>query len=121
MHSHDFNPNSKEYIIYKEGVAKDDLGEFLIELCNHFYEILSDWNLSPPTSLIESQASQTQAETHYVYQCQNCLSIYDKTYGDGAGVAAGVDFEILTDYTCPTCESSKDTFIKIAQGVMSME
>ena len=121
LHSHDFNLNSKEYIIYKERVAKHDLGSCLIGLCNHFYKNLIDQDLSLPAVSTEIQAIQKHIETHPVYQCQNCLSIYDKTYGDGADVAAGTDFETLNDYSCPICESPKDSFIRIEKGIVTVK
>ncbi|MEN0053115.1 MAG: rubredoxin domain-containing protein [Mucilaginibacter sp.] len=119
LHSRDFNPNSKEYITFQEQVAKHDLGQCLIQLCNHFYDTLFDQNLLQPSASSEILDPKTDTEIHHIYQCQNCFSIYDKTYGDGAGIAPGIDFETLNDYSCPTCESSKDSFVRLEKGMLN--
>jgi len=119
LHTRDFNPNTKDDVIYKEKVPVADLGQCLIELCNYFYGILIDDSvvLSVAETEVEEKAGK---ETSPVYQCKNCFSIYDQTYGDAMNdIAPGVDFELLTDYTCPVCESSKESFIRIESRVTS--
>jgi rubredoxin len=122
LHTRDFNPNTKDYVTYKEKVARHDLGQCLIGLCNYFYGILIDDSISLPSPSIEMEDQETNQETHHIYQCKNCFSIYDKTYGDIMnGIAAGIDFETLIDYSCPVCESSKDSFIRIENRATSVK
>jgi rubredoxin len=115
LHTRDFNPNSKDYVTYREKVSKPDLGRCLIELCNHFYGILIDDNISLPD---DSDNKSIEQETHHVYQCKNCFSIYDQTYGDMVNdIAPGTDFETLPAYSCPVCDSSKDSFMRVESRV----
>lgn len=117
LHTRDFNPNSKDYVTYQEKVQRIDLGRCLIELCNHFYSILIDDNIAM-SELTNDADNKKAEETHHVYQCKSCFSIYDKTYGDVVNdIAPGTDFETLAAYSCPVCDSSKDSFIRVESKV----
>jgi len=119
LHTRDFNPNTKDDVIYKEKVPVADLGQCLIELCNYFYGILIDDSVVLSVAETETE-EKAGKEAPPVYQCKNCFSIYDQTYGDAMnGIAPGVDFELLADYSCPVCESSKESFIRIESRVTS--
>ena len=122
LHTFDFNPNSKDYVVYKENVQVTDLGKCLIELCDYFYGILIDDNVALPVLSVEADDKNVDKEMHHVYQCKNCFSIYDKTYGDMVnGIAPGTDFETLDNYCCPVCESSKDNFILIENRITTFK
>ena len=38
LHTDDFNPNSKNYTLYRSGIRKEHLAVYLISLCKAFYE-----------------------------------------------------------------------------------
>jgi hypothetical protein len=38
LYNPDFNPNSGELIMYRDGVEKDHIGTYLVSLCKLFYE-----------------------------------------------------------------------------------
>ncbi|MEZ2338954.1 rubredoxin [Mucilaginibacter sp. RCC_168] len=117
LHTSDFNPNSKDYVTYREEVPKVDLARCLIELCNHFYSILIDDSISP--SVLPNETDEK--ETHYIYQCQSCFSIYDQTFGDIVNdITPGIDFQTLDEYTCPICDSPKSSFIRIENSMDSI-
>lgn len=116
LHTRDFNPNTKDDVVYKENLHVADLGQCLIELCNYFYGILLDNNIVLTSTETEDE-EQTGKKGSPVYQCKNCFSIYDQTYGDAMNdIAPGVDFELLENYSCPVCESSKSSFIRIEKN-----
>jgi rubredoxin len=122
LHTHDFNPNAKDYVTYKEKVNRNSLGQCLIELCTYFYGLLIDDNLLLPTLPLEADDKKTDKETHHIYQCKHCFSIYDKAYGDVVNnIPPGTDFETLTNYACPVCESSADSFISIENKAISIK
>nr|WP_286670598.1 rubredoxin [Fodinibius salsisoli] len=58
------------------------------------------------------QDGETEKETHRVYQCPHCLTVYDERYGDQQmGIASGTSFTALPDsYECPMCEAPKAEF-----------
>lgn len=118
LHTRDFNPNSKDLVVYKERLPAGSLGKMLIELCDSYYGLLSDGN----ALLHQGEALDAEMENHIetviLYQCQNCLSVYDKNYGDHInGAPAGTDFKTIRDYVCPVCESSSDCFTAVEQQV----
>ncbi|WP_183556719.1 rubredoxin [Mucilaginibacter sp. SP1R1] len=122
LHTHDFNPNSRNYVSYKTKVKRADLGPCIMELCNHFYGILIDDNVLLSQTADKKDDKQADKEVDYIYQCKSCFSIYDKTYGDIVnGIAAGTDFESLDTYSCPVCESGKDSFILLENRLTSIK
>ena len=60
---------------------------------------------------IEEPKQENKVE---VYQCAECLTIYDPVYGDiTQNVKPGVSFNSLPDeYICPVCDSPKNNFEK---------
>ncbi|MBC7398940.1 MAG: rubredoxin domain-containing protein [Mucilaginibacter sp.] len=107
LHTRDFNPNLKDEVIYKQHIKPRELSKHLITLCNAFYDTQS--NAIAVTALPEE--TNTMKEQSTIYQCSCCLTRYDQSYGDPVNnIAAGVDFDTLTDYACPVCEAPKTAF-----------
>lgn len=80
----------------------------MIALCDYYYGLKVDNELSV---LNETVVDEEIAATYFVYQCKNCLTIYDQFWGNELnGIAAGTDFLTLADYQCPTCEAPKTDF-----------
>jgi rubredoxin len=110
LYTKDFNPNSREYILFRKGVEKENLATYLISLCKYFYELKSE-----DDTIMHSVYRQEEEKEHKelapahvtVYQCRHCLTIYDEQYGDPLNnIAAGVPFNQLPhNYQCPTCEA----------------
>jgi len=112
LHTRDFNPNSKDFVVYKEKLSANALGRSLMELCDFYYGLLSDGNV------LSHQDTDAEIENHIetveLYQCKNCLSIYDKSYGDQFNnVPVGTEFKNIENYICPVCESTADCFMAI--------
>jgi rubredoxin len=105
-HTRDFNPNLKDEVVYKQSVKPRDLGRHLIALCDQFFD--GKGNLLPAIALPDDPGVQEKAA---VYQCNCCLTRYDKAYGDPANnIDQGTDFETLKDYTCPVCDAPMAEF-----------
>jgi rubredoxin len=106
-HTQDFNPNTKEVVIYQKGVPRCELSVSLMALCDHFYAGQTN-TLQPLKSVVKEEVISVQKQ---VYQCNCCLTIYDEAYGDEQqDVNAGTPFASLTNYCCPVCEAGKDEF-----------
>jgi rubredoxin len=106
LHTLDFNPNSKEEVIYARQVKPQSLSKKLITLCNKFYDKQRVPILSSTIVLPESPQEEV-----IIYQCGNCFTRYDKQYGDTTnGIEKGVEFELIDMYVCPVCESPKSEF-----------
>ncbi len=117
LYTRDFNPNSKDFVAYKEKLSANTLGCSLIELCDFYYGFL----LSEGNVLLHQDTDaeiENHIETVELYQCKNCLSIYDKSYGDQFNnVAIGTEFKNIENYICPVCESTADCFMAIEKQV----
>jgi len=115
LHTRDFNPNNKDFVNYKEGLCEADLADQLMLLCGQYYI-----HSAKDTSATSSGASKeiaVAADRHPVYQCRNCLSIYDERYGDEVNaIAKGTRFQNIENYTCPVCDGAKDDFVLVSMN-----
>ncbi len=110
MYSREFNPNLMEYTYYARKVPREIIPAMLIELSKKYYEQLEEHK--PYSGNGEEQKVSSSTSTKALYQCTNCLTIYDEAYGDEiANIKAGTPFEQLPDaYTCPVCSSPKSAY-----------
>jgi rubredoxin len=101
----------QEYIVYAQDVDKIELPGLLMELSRMYFDQLG---ASSPSDSSKS-ASKEAPELSEVYQCSNCMTIYDSSYGDDKfGIPPNTSFENLPeDYCCPVCEGEKKLFEKI--------
>lgn len=108
LYARDFNPNNIVYLVYAHNVRKEVIPALLIELSKLYFRQLNP-EREPASPGAKTGASYGVSTS---YQCTNCLTIYDKTYGDPfADIPPGVPFEDLPEsYTCHVCDSPKDDF-----------
>jgi rubredoxin len=121
LHTRDFNANSKDYILYREGVEKENLGAYLVSLCRYFYELQSGKDLIPGRPWLQDAAPlQGKPEKKWVFQCRHCLTLYDEQYGDPAGGAPpGLKFEETgPDYECSVCGAPKDDLTPVEKSLL---
>ncbi len=109
LHAKNFDPNTQEYLVYVQEVDKSDLPELLIELSKIYFE-----QLGQEKSLPEKAAKPKEQHSREVYQCRDCLTVYDSSYGDPSQeIAEDTPFESLpSNYHCPLCEAPKTSFAK---------
>jgi rubredoxin len=121
--ANDFNPNARTGFVFSTNNPRFLLPEQLRRSVQAFYE-----NREGKTALVE-KILPVKKETvkkpleENVYQCTDCLSIYDETMGEPENnIAAGVLFESLpADYCCPLCESGKEQFLKIEKSELRLQ
>lgn len=109
LYAKNFNPNNFVYQTYARNVKKEIIPALLIELSKLYFR-----QLNPEK---EKNSGQHPEEIHIngsvtSYQCSNCLTIYDKKYGDpSSNIPAGIDFEKLPEsFQCHVCGSPKKYF-----------
>jgi rubredoxin len=108
-YTHDFNPNSRDYIDYRKDVLQEQLSERLITLCEQYYSLKGNY---PNLGVIDRQEISVLIIPLKIYRCPHCFTIYDKRYGDPLNnVNKNIDFEMLTDYQCPVCEAPGVEFV----------
>ncbi len=111
-HTANYNPNSREYILFERGVNKSHVAEILQRLCKKYYASISKGFEITETTLTEET---TEINTIVVHQCKHCSNIYDPQYGDFlANVPAETLFEDLPQsYECGRCGALKNDFESI--------
>lgn len=111
LYAKNFNPTNIVYHTYARGLKKEVIPALLIELSKLYFR-----QLNPEQEKTDEvkPAPAAKGKTP-VYQCSNCLTVYDPKYGDPqAGIPPGVDFRNLPDsYTCHVCDSSKKDFVPV--------
>ncbi|RYZ96840.1 MAG: rubredoxin [Sphingobacteriaceae bacterium] len=113
MYTRDFNPNSKDFIIYKKRIPKAELGKHLEALCNIYYNFYSDNEIDAGKRGLQHEEDRSEPQVTEVYQCTQCLSIYDAAYGDELNdILPGTAFDSLENYCCPVCSSPKSDFVR---------
>ncbi|MFY0652123.1 MAG: rubredoxin domain-containing protein [Cyclobacteriaceae bacterium] len=107
MYSKNFNPNLSEYFYYAKNITKEVIPALLIELSLKYYQQLE---VEPKAE--DQKSEQNGANTKLLYQCENCMTIYDESYGDStANIEPGISFHDLPDtYACPLCGNKKENF-----------
>lgn len=107
LYCQDFNPNKRQYITYARDVLKEDLAPLLMKLSLLYYEQL---NNEPEVKAVKPVAQEKLPPA--VYQCADCLTVYDAAFGDpAAGIAPGLAFADLPDgYACSLCEAPKSSY-----------
>ncbi len=120
LYKKDFNPNSTDLISHRKGVKKDQIGIYLVSLCKHFYEQGSDSILfADPGDTGSGQDPVESIQSGVVYQCSQCLSVYDEQADTENNNLAGKAFNDLpADYQCPLCEAGKEDFIAIEERTL---
>ena len=107
LYARNFDPNTREYQVHVQDVDKLELPTILIELSKKYFEELGS---ETPSRNIETRAQENEMQE--VYQCQDCLTIYNAKYGDlTQNIAAGTLFQDLAEsYCCSICEAAKENF-----------
>lgn len=119
LHTRDFNPNSKDFMLYRECVGLEQLPAALAELCDYFYEMQTNGNLFSGEYEAEED-SKSLEEAGIIHQCKHCKTVYSPDYGDDLyGIEPGVLFENLPDdYYCQMCEAPKADFIELDKHLL---
>jgi rubredoxin len=112
LYARNFNPATAVYLTYARQVKREVIPTLLIELSKLYFRQL---NLEREPVYEVREASPVPAGPITTYQCSNCLTLYDKKYGDAtADILPGTDFNELPDqYRCHVCGSEKKYFLPV--------
>lgn len=116
-----FNPNSSNYILFREAVKKEHLDTYLISVCKYYYEVQSEEadeqviDYTPPAAEVIKEVEGN------IYQCRHCLTIYDEAAGEEAQqIAPGILFaDLPASYCCHLCEAPKEDFTVIERASLT--
>lgn len=109
LYAKNFDPNTREYIIHVQDVDKVELPGLLMELSQLYFEQLGNEVDEDTNEVVEKETFEEE-----VYQCEECLTIYNSSYGDVTqDIQPQTPFESLPDtYLCSLCEAPKSSFQK---------
>lgn len=109
LYAKNFDPNEQEYIVHVQDVDMVDLPTLLMELSRLYFEQLG----SQKEEKVLPEKKPESIE-YQVYQCSDCLTIYDPQHGDSTqDIAPKTPFEELSDsFVCALCEAPKTDFQK---------
>lgn len=109
LYAKNFDPNTREYITHVQDVDQVELPGLLMELSQLYFEQLGLEREGE--KLIKDEDEVVDYE---VFQCQDCLTVYNEAYGDATqGIAPNVAFKDLPEtYTCSLCDAPKSNFVK---------
>jgi rubredoxin len=113
LYAKNFNPNTVTYLTYATQVRKEVIPSLLVELSKLYFRQLNPEK--EPSKEIRDEPSVGRS-TLPVYQCTNCLTVYDPRYGDElAQIPPGVSFTTLPEtYRCHVCDTEKRYFTLLA-------
>ncbi len=109
LYAKNFDPNTHEYIMHVQDVDKVELPGLLMELSQLYFE-----QLGSEKENIKGTKQTEEKDEVVVYQCTDCLTVYNEVYGDKTqDIAPNTKFSDLPeDYVCSLCEAPKDHFEK---------
>ena len=119
-YTHRYDPNSNQLILYRKEVKKEYLPAYLIGLCSDYYASLREDNTQEETVHTVIQKDSPAENERTLYQCNDCLTIYDESEGDtSAGIPAGTLWEMLpVNYCCQVCDNVKENFSRISSEAL---
>ncbi len=119
----DFNPNERTGVVFSKNNLKIWLPEQMRRAILGFYNHQSKVLKTPEKKSSKKEAAATEKKIEFVYQCSDCWSVYDELTGEQDNdIAPGTLFEQLPEaYTCPVCESTKESFNKIEKNKLGLQ
>lgn len=119
-YTRDFNPNSGELILFRDQVAKEHLGPYLVSLCKYFYERESRADILENYNTLQQKETENNTTGKILYQCGRCATVYDEATGEpDQDVAPGTAFgQLPPHFCCPLCDNPLTGFKPVQQEVL---
>lgn len=115
LYTKNFNPNSYDYIVFRNDIPKDYLDTYLISLIKHYYEVQKTDEISIEKTYADRKVVDEKEAEQMVHQCSVCLTVYDETEQDS-------NFSNLPDsYCCSLCEAPKSDFKTVAVSSLYLQ
>ncbi|QRR00581.1 rubredoxin [Dyadobacter sandarakinus] len=121
FYTENFNPNSRTLVPFEIGLFRMHLAGQLERLCRRFSNQRSREVLEAAVAENEQQKNEA-GKTPSLYECTDCLTVYDSALGDVlGGIAPGVAFGSLPPaWCCPTCDAPKSAFKLVIQPIQTI-
>jgi rubredoxin len=120
-----FDINSDEDIVFATYVLKENLPGALVYLSELYYKSLNNTFKNYEETIVSKNSGRKEKikVEGPVYQCKECLTVYDPVLGDPlSGINPGTDFQILPlDYRCSLCDASKASYIPVNRKILTIK
>jgi rubredoxin len=112
-----FNPNGKHKKLYASDVKREDLSDSLEKLSKLYFRVL---NADTESVVVEKSTQREIVKSRVLYQCKDCLTVYDEVEGEPErNVARGTLYALLPEnWCCSLCEAPKKSYIQISSDVL---
>jgi rubredoxin len=120
-HTPDYNPNTRELVLFEADINKAHVPEILQRLSKRYYLQMAQKEATTTKASIGQNLSKGNVLMTTVHQCKSCLTRYDERFGDEVNnIPAGIPFnELPATYTCPVCEGAISDFTPINLSAVS--
>ena len=110
LYAKNFDPNTRQYIMHVQDVDKVELPGLLMELSQLYFDQLGSEIEAEKEAEVQKETTELE-----VYQCKDCLTIYDEAFGDVTqNIPPETVFNALPEsYECSLCEAPKSSFKKV--------
>lgn len=111
----DYNPNERTGFAFSKDNPRFSLAEQLRRAILSFYKYHSEKGEIVITASEKKESVTIEIKDETVYQCKNCLTVYDERIGDPEyGIDPGTVFQQLPDsFCCSVCEAPKENFVPV--------
>jgi rubredoxin len=116
----DFNPNERTGYAFSKDNPKFLLAEQLRRAVLSYYNYHGEKGTDE--IVLPSKIEEAEAGNEIVYQCKNCLTVYDERSGDPEnGIDPGTPFHDLpATYSCSLCDSPKEDFVAVRKEAIGL-
>ena len=118
----DFNPNERTGYAFSKGNAKFLLAEQLRRAVLSYYHYHGEKGTIETDLVDKNDPQKTETKNEIVYQCKNCLTVYDEKIGDPEnGIDPDTTFnELPAGYCCSVCDSPKEDFVAVRKEAIGL-
>lgn len=111
LYSESFNHNNNDFVRYGAHFTKKQLPKALVEICK-IYNMNLVKGESKKLVIDDDIVSSPLHELKPVYECEECLTIYDPELGDATqNILPGTGFyKLPNDWYCSVCEAKKEAY-----------
>lgn len=112
LYSESFNHNNNDFVRLGTHFTKRQLPKALVGICKMYNLSLLKGEDYKERPIQITNHEQPLHELKAVYECEECLTIYDPELGDSTrNIAPGTSFHKLPgDWTCSVCEADKGAY-----------
>jgi rubredoxin len=118
----DYNPNERTGFAFSKNNPKFLLAEQLRRAVLSFYKYHGEKGEIAANILGKKETPAAEKNDETVYQCKNCLTVYDEKAGDPEnGIDPGTLFQQLPDsFCCSVCDSPKGNFAPVKKETLGL-